>query len=92
MRAARLATLALLFCQVGQDTISTVIPFSKRSGCRSRQSCRSEIRCQLTDERPDTQVTNRTGHIGYTFGFLGGKESGAFVNAFVSLVRRTQIQ
>jgi len=38
MRAARLATLALLFCQVGQDTISTfILSSSSRSVCRSRR-------------------------------------------------------
>jgi hypothetical protein len=32
MRAARLATLALLFCQVGQETISIFILFSNLLG------------------------------------------------------------
>lgn len=42
MRAARLATLALLFSQVGQDPISTVIRFSNHSLWRSRQDLQVE--------------------------------------------------
>jgi hypothetical protein len=40
MRAARLATLALLFSQVGQETISIFIPVSVRFG--EQDSCGAE--------------------------------------------------
>ena len=48
MRAARLATLALLLSQVGQDTISTVIPFSNGSVCRSQQVLQVENQVSMS--------------------------------------------